>query len=32
VFGLPEPGKQIAQGVIILLAAVLYGVRTAKAN
>jgi ribose transport system permease protein len=32
VFGIPEPGKQIAQGVIILLAAVLYGVRTAKAG
>ena len=32
VFGLPEPGKQIAQGVIILLAAVLYGVRTARPN
>lgn len=32
VFGLPEPGKQIAQGAIILLAAILYGVRTARAG
>ena len=32
VFGLPEPGKQIAQGTIILLAAVLYGVRTAGSS
>lgn len=32
VFGIPEPGKQIAQGIIILLAAILYGVRTAKSN
>jgi ribose transport system permease protein len=27
VFGIPEPGKLIAQGVIILLAAILYGLR-----
>jgi len=32
VFGIPEPGKQIAQGMIILLAAILYGLRTARAN
>ncbi|MDQ6436386.1 ABC transporter permease [Mesorhizobium sp. LHD-90] len=29
-FGIGEPGKLIAQGLIILLAAVFYGVRTAK--
>lgn len=32
VFGIPEPGKQIAQGGIILLAAILYGVRTGKSG
>lgn len=29
-FGIQEPGKLIAQGLIILLAAVFYGLRTAK--
>ena len=32
VFGIPEPGKLIAQGVIILLAAILYGLRRAQAE
>ena len=31
-FGIDEPGKLIAQGVIILLAAIFYGVRTAKSQ
>jgi len=31
-FGIGEPGKLIAQGVIILLAAVFYGVRLTKSN
>jgi ribose transport system permease protein len=30
-FGVPEPGKLIARGLIILLAAILYGMRTANA-
>lgn len=30
-FGVQEPGKLIAQGLIILLAAIFYGLRTAKA-
>ena len=30
IFGISEPGKLIAQGLIILLAAIFYGVRTAK--
>lgn len=30
-FGVGEPGKLIAQGVIILLAAIFYGLRTARA-
>ena len=29
-FGVPEPGKLIARGLIILLAAILYGMRAAK--
>lgn len=29
-FGIGEPGKLIAQGLIILLAAIFYGIRTAK--
>ncbi len=29
-FGVPEPGKQIARGLIILLAAVFYGLNTRK--
>ena len=32
IFGIGEPGKLIAQGLIILLAAIFYGVTTAKAN
>jgi ribose transport system permease protein len=32
VFGIDEPGKLIAQGLIILMAAIFYGVRTAKSN
>jgi len=31
-FGIDEPGKLIAQGLIILLAAIFYGVRTARSN
>jgi ribose transport system permease protein len=31
-FGIDEPGKLIAQGLIILLAAIFYGVRTAKSQ
>jgi ribose transport system permease protein len=31
-FGIDEPGKLIAQGVIILLAAIFYGVRTTKSQ
>jgi ribose transport system permease protein len=31
-FGVDEPGKLIAQGLIILLAAIFYGVRTAKSQ
>lgn len=31
-FGIDEPGKLIAQGVIILLAAIFYGVRTARSQ
>jgi hypothetical protein len=27
-FGVPEPGKQIARGLIILLAAIFYGLST----
>jgi ribose transport system permease protein len=30
-FGIDEPGKLIAQGIIILLAAIFYGLRTARA-
>ena len=29
-FGVPEPGKQIARGLIILLAAILYGLNSSK--
>lgn len=29
-FGVPEPGKQIARGLIILLAAILYGLNSTK--
>lgn len=29
-FGVPEPGKQIARGLIILLAAVFYGLNARK--
>jgi ribose transport system permease protein len=32
VFGIPEPGKLVAQGVIILLAAILYGLRRTQAE
>lgn len=31
-FGIGEPGKLIAQGLIILLAAIFYGLRTSKPN
>lgn len=31
-FGIDEPGKLIAQGLIILLAAIFYGARTSKSN
>jgi ribose transport system permease protein len=31
-FGIDEPGKLIAQGLIILLAAIFYGVRTTRSN
>jgi ribose transport system permease protein len=29
-FGIDEPGKLVAQGVIILLAAIFYGLRSMK--
>ena len=29
-FGIQDPGKLVAQGVIILLAAIFYGLRTSK--
>ena len=29
-FGIDEPGKLIAQGIIILLAAIFYGLRNAR--
>ena len=32
VFGIDEPGKLIAQGLIILLAAIFYGLRSGNAN
>lgn len=32
VFGISDPGKLISQGLIILLAAIFYGVRTAKSH
>ena len=29
-FGVPDPGKQIARGLIILLAAIFYGLNSAR--
>jgi ribose transport system permease protein len=31
-FGIDDPGKLIAQGLIILLAAIFYGIRTSRSN